>query len=72
MIKNRYLKSWIEENYPLMDTSNKDELAELDYTDLEKFANAIVSQLNECQKELRDAMDYIDDQHDELRFYNRG
>lgn len=38
LIKNENLKQWIKETYPLMDLYNEDDLLELHFYDIDKFA----------------------------------
>jgi len=39
MIKNEYLKEWINENYPSMLEEGVNNLIELDFYDMDKFAD---------------------------------
>ena len=42
MIENILLIDWIKDNYPLIDINNPNDLLELSYTDMEKFADWIL------------------------------
>lgn len=42
-MKNRYLISWVRRTYPLMDTTSDTDLCELDYHDMDAFANWLVN-----------------------------
>lgn len=45
MIENKYLIEWVKANYPMMEIGSDSDLAELDYTDFEKFAEWLVKKL---------------------------
>ena len=39
LIKNKNLKQWVNENYPSMHSNSENDLCELNYFDMEKFAD---------------------------------
>ena len=45
IIKNKYLREWIDENYPSM-KEDENCLIELDYFDMDRFSEWLVKKLN--------------------------
>ena len=45
MIENKYLIEWVKETYPTMYESGEDGLCELDFYDMDKFAEWLVKKL---------------------------
>lgn len=51
MIKNEYLKEWINENYPSMLEEGVNNLAQLDLYDMDKFADWMQEKVNNVQED---------------------
>lgn len=45
MINNKYLKEWVLANYPMMEFKDDTDVCELDYLDMDRFADWLVKKL---------------------------